>query len=451
MKQAVVVGGGCAGLTAAYTLKKANYDVLVLEAAPTIGGRMSVFEKDGFMLDEKAQFVHPGYHIAREMMKELGLYETLHNFELGAGARVWFNGHWVAAFPDPNDPEAIARTEQWMNYMGPEKFGAFAATVEKYCKDKMYEGSVDWMLDVDDPNGPSFGDFVRENFGERVLECFAQPILAAIGLEYPEKVGIGFGLQIAWTVLVGGAAVVQKGLGQLANLMAKEVGEGVRCSTPVEEIVIKNGKVTGVKLKEGEFMAADTVVCAVPATDALAILPSLPQVMKDSVSKVTYCRTIHATLFFDKRLTDGTIVAGLLPRSTGEPFCSFLFQSSRSRWMLPNDNSDSISAFYYGKGCDFHWDKSEEEIGQATLKVLRKYCNAIPEKYLFCHIVKASIANYTMHNGCATAMKNMRDNHYKDVEGLYLCGEYMYTGSYESAVASGRKAAKVIMGELESI
>ena len=451
MKKALIVGGGCAGLTAAYTLNKAGYEVSVLESAPTIGGRMSVFSKDGFMVDEKAQFVHPGYHIAREIMKELGLFETLHHFELGAGARLWFNGHWVAAFPDPNDPEALARTEEWMNYMGKENFGAFAATVEKYCKDKMYEGSVDWMLDVDDPNGPSFGDFVKKNFGERVLECFAQPILAAIGLEYPEKVGIGFGLQIAWTVLVGGAAVVKKGLGQLAELMAKEIGAGVRCSAPVEEIVIESGKVTGVRTKGGEFIPADTVVCAVPATKALAILPGLPEAMKDAMSKVTYCPTIHATLFFDKKLTDGKLVCGLLPRSTNEPFCSFLFQSSRSKWMLPDDNSDSVSAFYYGKGCDEYWDKSDEEIGQATIKVLQKYYDDFPKKYLFCHIVKAAIANYTMQNGCPTAIKGMRDNHYKDVKGLYLCGEYMYTGSYESAIAAGRNAAKVVMGEMESI
>jgi len=447
-EKVLVVGGGCAGLTAAYTLKKSGYDVTVLEAAPQIGGRMHVWEKDGFLVDEYAQFVHPGYRIAKEMISELNL--ELQSFELGAGARVWFNNKWVAAFPDPNDPQALADTKEWIDYMGEENFNNFAATVEKYCKEKMYEGSVDWMMDVDDPNAPSFGDFVRKNFGERVLEAFAQPVLAAIGLEYPERVGIGFGLQIMWTVLVGGAAVVKKGLGQLAELMAKEIKD-IRCGTPVEEIVIKNNKVTGVRTKAGEFIPANKVVCAVPATHALSILPDLPKVMRDAMSKVTYCPTIHATLFFDRKLAKGNVVAGLLPRSTGEPFCSFLFQSTRSKWMLPNDNSDAISAFYYGKGCEEYWDKTEEEIGQATLKVLQKYYDDFPEKYLFCHVAKARIANYTMQNGCATAIKDLRDNHYKDVEGLYLAAEYMYTGSYESAIAAGRRAAKVIMGELDSI
>lgn len=452
MEKIVVVGGGCAGLTAAYTLNKEGYDVTVLEACKDIGGRMSVFEKDGFIVDEKAQFVHPGYKIAREIMKELGLYETLHDFDLGGGNRVWFKDHWVAAFPNPNDPDAVAKTNEWMEYMGPENFGAFVAYAEGMCKDKFYEGDVDWMQEVDAEDGPNFGEFITEKFGERVLECFAQPVLAAIGLEYPEKVGVGFGLQIIWTVLVGGAAVVQKGLGQLAVKMAEAIGtDRIKAGTPVKEIVIENGKVTGVKTKAGDFIVADKVVCAAPATKALEMIPNLPQVMKDAMKKVTYCPTIHTTLFVDKKLTDGKLVGGLLPRSTGEAIGSILFQSSRSPWMLPNDDSDSISCFFYGKGVDEYWDKSEEEICEAAFEILKKYYDNLPDRFLFGHVVKAGIANYTMHQGCATAIKDLRDNHYKDVDGLYLAAEYMYTGSYESAIAAGRRAAQCIMGKLESI
>lgn len=40
--------------------------------------------------------------------------------------------------------------------------------------------------------------------------------VASLGLEYPEKCGVAFGLQIVWTVLCGGAAVLKGGLGRLA-------------------------------------------------------------------------------------------------------------------------------------------------------------------------------------------------------------------------------------------
>ena len=51
MKKAVVIGSGFGGLAAALRLRKKNYDVTLVEALPTLGGRARVFEKDGFKFD----------------------------------------------------------------------------------------------------------------------------------------------------------------------------------------------------------------------------------------------------------------------------------------------------------------------------------------------------------------------------------------------------------------
>ena len=45
----------------------------------------------------------------------------------------------------------------------------------------------------------------------------------------------------------------------------------------------------------------------------------------------------------------------------------------------------------------------------------------------------------------------LKVSRYKDEEGLYLCGEYMFTGSYESAMNAGRRAARVVTGELDFV
>ena len=67
-KKVVIVGGGCAGLSAAYNLNKTGWDVTVLESQPTVGGRMQVFKENGYLIDEYAQFVHPSYKRAKELM-----------------------------------------------------------------------------------------------------------------------------------------------------------------------------------------------------------------------------------------------------------------------------------------------------------------------------------------------------------------------------------------------
>lgn len=48
LKDAIVIGTGFGGMTAAALLSKAGYDVLTLEAANEFGGCASKFDRDGF-------------------------------------------------------------------------------------------------------------------------------------------------------------------------------------------------------------------------------------------------------------------------------------------------------------------------------------------------------------------------------------------------------------------
>lgn len=452
-KKVVIVGGGCAGLSAAYNLNKTGWDVTVLESQSTVGGRMQVFKENGYLIDEYAQFVHPSYKRAKELMTELNLIQDLHPFELGAGMSVWFNNKWVAAFPNPDDAEAVAANKEWMEYMGEENFGKFAAFCEKYCAGKFYEGSTDWMMDADQDDGSNFGEFVKNNFGERVLEYFVQPVVASLGLEYPEKCGVAFGLQIVWTVLVGGAAVLNGGLGRLGQTIADILGDRIKLGAVVSEIVIEDGKVKGVKCENGDYYECDKVICTVPAPVAIRIMPNMPDEIKKPLEKVTICRTIHSTIFLDKRMTDGVKpVGGLLPRYLDEPFCTCLFQSSRNPAALPNEDSDAMSVFYFGEDkLQKYWDMTEEEVLEHTFTTLKKYFPELPDHYVGGHVVKAPLANFTMQNGCPSAIKGFRDNNYKIVEGLYMAGDYMYTGSYESALNTGFMVSDCLNGKIEHI
>lgn len=445
--KAIVVGGGCAGLTAAHTLRRNGYDVTVYEQSEQAGGRMSSYKKDGFTIDIAAQLVHPGYKMARKIMEELGILDKLINFDM-QGMKIYFNGDWIRPNPPMDDPAELAKTGAWIHYMGEENFQRFAGWVVSRCKQDMYEGSVEWMLDLDKEG--NFADFVRKEFGGKVYEGVAQPVLAAIAITNPEDVGIGLGAQICWTVLCGEAAVLKDGIGSMADKIVEELGDKMITGTPVKSIVIKDNAVKGIETDKG-FIEADTVICATQANITLKIIPDLPEVMKNALSKVTYCRTIASLIFVDKEMEFNGQIGGILPGYTGSPFTSFLFHAASHSGITVPKGKDCISAFLYGEGNDKYWNASDEEITNAVVKQLQEVLPHMPKENLSSKIFRIPECVYTMHAGAATTVKDMRENHYKDVKGLYLCGEYMYTGSYESAICSGRRAAEVILGRSDTI
>ena len=75
-KRVVVVGAGIAGLTAGYDLKKAGYQVTVLEAKDIPGGRMAEKMEGAFMKYTGATGLFRFYRDMWEIIDELGLSDV---------------------------------------------------------------------------------------------------------------------------------------------------------------------------------------------------------------------------------------------------------------------------------------------------------------------------------------------------------------------------------------
>ena len=83
--RAVVVGGGIGGLTAAWLLAR-DHDVVLLEAAPTTGGKLRRVEVGGVVVDVGAEAMLNRRPEGVALAAELGL-EVVH--PTGASSRVW--------------------------------------------------------------------------------------------------------------------------------------------------------------------------------------------------------------------------------------------------------------------------------------------------------------------------------------------------------------------------
>lgn len=74
---AIVVGAGISGLSAAFRLQQAGFVVRVLEAEATIGGKMSSVEVAGFTMNRAANILPYSYDTIRRLAADVGLAEQI--------------------------------------------------------------------------------------------------------------------------------------------------------------------------------------------------------------------------------------------------------------------------------------------------------------------------------------------------------------------------------------
>jgi len=76
-RTSIVVGAGLAGLTAAYRLQQAGWDVKVLERGPVVGGRVQTITKGGYLIDTGAGALFEGFGDYMQLASELSLGDDL--------------------------------------------------------------------------------------------------------------------------------------------------------------------------------------------------------------------------------------------------------------------------------------------------------------------------------------------------------------------------------------
>lgn len=269
--RAIVIGSGFGGLAAAVRLMARGYRVTVVEKLDAPGGRAYVHRQDGFTFDAGPTIVTAPFLLeelwelcGRRMADDIDLREIspYYRIRFADGTHFDYSG----------DHDAMKREIERFNpddVDGYERFLSASAKLYAIGFDELMHVSFDSpgkMLRV-------LPDLVRAQFFRSVHGLVARyiqhPKLRRVFSFHPLLVGGNPFTTTAVYALIAqlerrhGVHFAMGGTGSLINGLVDLIRSGggeLRCSAAVREILVENGRATGVELESGEQLSADVVV-----------------------------------------------------------------------------------------------------------------------------------------------------------------------------------------------
>jgi protoporphyrinogen oxidase len=251
LKSAIVIGGGPAGIKAAHVLQKSGVRVTLLENDAVLGGLASSFDVQGVRIERYYHFICKG---------DDHLVETLE--ELGLGSKLRWKASRMAYFVDGTlypflTPVELLRFRP-LRFRDRIRAGVAVKLAQRMSEEEVApQKAVEWL---------------KRMFGDAAYRVIWEPLMRFKFSEHADSISAAW----IWARMVrlsrsrtspwredlgyieGGSQMVLEGLGR----DFEKRGGQIRLKTPVEQIVLEDGRVSGVRIA-GETLAADAVISTI--------------------------------------------------------------------------------------------------------------------------------------------------------------------------------------------
>ncbi|WP_163537119.1 protoporphyrinogen oxidase [Gracilibacillus sp. YIM 98692] len=172
MKHITIIGGGIAGLTAAYYLQKEirskalPYHVTLLESGQRLGGKIETLRKDGFTIERGPDSFLIRKKSAERLAREVGLGDKL--VKNGTGKAYILADDQLHSMPQGS-------------HMGiPTKISPFLSSSLFSFPGKLRAGMDLFIPKGETAEDQSLGKFFRNRLGDEVVENLIEPLLSGI-------------------------------------------------------------------------------------------------------------------------------------------------------------------------------------------------------------------------------------------------------------------------------
>jgi oxygen-dependent protoporphyrinogen oxidase len=390
----VIIGGGIAGLSAAYYLHKAiaaadaSWRVRLLEASDKLGGKIRTERIDGFVIEGGPDTFLASKPWATQLCRELGLEERLQGTNPAQKSTYVLKAGRLQPLPDG------------LAMMIPTNFGSMLQTKLLSWPAKFRMG-LDWFIPAKPLDGDeSLGSFVSRRLGRSAYENLIEPLMSGI------YAGDGDALSLQATFpylrdlelnhggLVKGALSAKKAMsktgrvttGSRSAFLTPKTGlqemvdalvswlelEGCEISTsyPVEKLAW-NGEYYYIQIVNGPTIEANAVILAAPAYRSAQILKYIAPALAQELEAIPYVNAATVSLAYEQsqlsRPLDG--YGYVIPRKEGQRALACTWTSTKFPHRAPSGKA-LVRVFFGRAGEGFEVPSSEAELVRLALAEL---------------------------------------------------------------------------------
>ena len=293
-----IIGGGVAGLAAAYELGLSGHRAEVFEQAPFLGGQASTFPVYGGQLERGYHHLFTSDTAMTELIEELGLGDKLAWLESKVGlyhaGKIW----------DFGTPLDLLRFSP-LSLLQRVRFGWQAMKLQRTATWDRFEGitAKDWLT---------------QHMGKATYQVFWEPMLRGKFGEFYDQVSMTWIWGKIHLRLASRGKGMQKerlgypmgSFGEVIDVLAQRIadqGGEVHFPARVAQVTVDDGRATGLEVQfpdhEPERRDYDAVIATTPSYVFTRLVPPMPAEYQAKLEGVSYLSAVLLILVMDRPFT----------------------------------------------------------------------------------------------------------------------------------------------------
>jgi oxygen-dependent protoporphyrinogen oxidase len=454
MPDTLIVGGGIAGLSAAYYLAKGGGAATIVDPRPRLGGVIQTEHVDGCTLEAGPDSFLAIKPAAVDLIRELGLADQL----IGSNdhLRITYVRRGGRLVPLPDGLMMMVPTKLMplltTGLLGWTTKARMALELLRAPKPKAGDESV--------------AEFVKEHYGAEAVDYLAEPLLSGVYGGDPRELSVSAVLprfvelanrygSLTRGVLAERAKAAARrshgarsplfqtlkgGLGQMVDAVTTSIRGKIETAQARAETVERAGAGFRVRVN-GEWLDAGRLIVACEAHNASALLAKLDGRLAELLGTVPYSSSMTVAVGFDAAefAQPPRGFGFLIPKRERRRLIACTWVGTKFSYRVPKDKIVA-RCFMGGMEDAAILNESDEAIAAATLEELREIAG-VTAKARFVRIARwpRSMAQYTVGHLERVAEIQSRA---AAIPGLHLAGN-AYTGiGVPDCIRMGRAAAE---------